>query len=151
MGLDVSHDAFRGAYSAFNRLRQCVCKALGEEHSFPPHYVYLERGIVLQDKDGFCVCHPDKKEEFMYIPDDLKRDKPGLYEFLVHSDCDGEISPELCVNVANDLEQLLPRVKALNWEAYGHIAAYGGYAETLQLFIDGCRSAASANEPLRFY
>lgn len=35
MGLDTSHDAFHGAYSAFNRLRQEVSRARGG--SFPPH------------------------------------------------------------------------------------------------------------------
>jgi hypothetical protein len=35
MGLDCSHDAFHGAYSAFNSFRKFICKAIGG--SFPPH------------------------------------------------------------------------------------------------------------------
>lgn len=35
MGLDISHDAFHGAYSAFNSLRQEVAHAVGG--SYGPH------------------------------------------------------------------------------------------------------------------
>ncbi len=38
MGLRCSHDAFKGGYSDFNRLRQAVCKTLDGDH--PPHYKY---------------------------------------------------------------------------------------------------------------
>ncbi len=35
MGLRCSHDAFHGAYSAFNRFRQFIAAAIGGSH--PPH------------------------------------------------------------------------------------------------------------------
>jgi len=35
MGLDTTHDAFHGAYSAFNNLRRFLLKSIGG--SFPPH------------------------------------------------------------------------------------------------------------------
>lgn len=113
MGLDCSHDAFHGAYYAFNRLRQEVARAAdGEAYSQTTH--------------------------------------PGLFEFLKHSDCDGEISPSMCLRVASDLEELLPQVQALGSVAAGHILNRGGYVEVLRKFIAGCREAAAAGEPLIF-
>lgn len=37
----------------------------------------------------------------------------GLTEFFGHSDCDGEISPEMCKIVADELEAILPYVEEL--------------------------------------
>ena len=139
MGLDCSHDAFSGAYSAFNRLRQVVARAAGG--SFPPHYCYDDEGKFMKDLD----------EDSFYLGEDYRQTThPGLFEFLKHSDCDGEISPEMCEFVANDLEALLPRVQELGSVAVGHILARGGYVEVLRKFIAGCRKAAKAGESLRF-
>lgn len=134
MGLDCSHDAFHGAYSAFNRLRQAVTASLGPDGSWPPH----------ENK----TLDPDK----FFIPDEYTQSEwPGLWEFLTHSDCDGEISPEMCVKVADDLEKVLPKVEALGWESHGHIAARGGFVEVLRKFIAGCRAAAAEGVPLDFH
>jgi len=130
MGLDCSHDAFRGSYSAFNRLRQAVAKAAGG--SFPPH----EGSSFFDDLSW-------------YVSDEYTRENsPGLFEFLSHSDCDGEISPEMCINVADELSQLHSIVDDMG-EGTGHISRRG-YGGTLQRFIDGCRLAAKNNECLTF-
>ena len=151
MGLACSHDAFRGAYSAFNRLRQCVAAAAGG--SYPSHYVYGPHGVPEEDpKTGLWKRHKDLDDDLVYTDDAYtKASHPGLFEFLAHSDCDGEIAPDMCVKVADDLEALLPKVEALGWQAGGHIAARGGFVEVLRKFIAGCRAAAAANEPLEFY
>ena len=47
MGLDISHDAWHGAYSAFNRFRQKVAQAMGG--SYPPHYIYDKIGYRLYE------------------------------------------------------------------------------------------------------
>lgn len=130
MGLDTSHEAFHGAYSAFNRLRQAVAKAAGG--SFPPH----------SDPAKF------PRDDMWYWTDD--NHGPGLYEFMTHSDCDGEISPEMCNAVADELEALLPKMQDLG-EAGGHLARVGGYHGALTKFIAGCRLAAECNEPLEFW
>lgn len=151
MGLDTTHDAFHGAYSAFNRFRQEICRAMGPESSFPPHYKRDEQGRLIQDERGMLVRDPLKDEELVYIDGEYSREThPGLYEFLMHSDCDGEISPEMCAKVADDLEALLPKVEALKTVAAGHIAAAGGYVPVLERFIAGCRLAAANGEPLEF-
>ena len=151
MGLDCSHDAFSGAYAAFNRLRQCVCAAFGPDASFPPHWEYGPGG-ELKKIDGQVIYRNNYDEKYFYLPDDVdETNNPGIYEFLGHSDSDGEISPDMCGKVADELEALLPRIKEMDWKATGHIAARGGYIETLKLFISGCRKAAKNNEPLQFY
>lgn len=130
MGLDTTHDAFHGAYSAFNRFRQSVAKAMGG--SFPPHQ---EKGL------------DDSK---WYWGDGYgEQTHPGLYLFLKHSDCDGELSPEECELVATDLEAILP-VLEKEGEGSGHILNQGGYAKVCQKFIKGCRLAAQQNETLYF-
>lgn len=150
MGLDTTHDAFHGAYSAFNRLRQCVCEAMGGGSSFPPHYVYRPDGTV---GDAFPL--PRKEgldDELIYIEEPYNRGThPGLWAFLTHSDCEGDISPEMCVHVANELEVLLPKIEALGWKDGGHIKARGGYVEVVRKFIAGCRAAAAEGVPLGFH
>ena len=148
MGLDCSHDAFHGAYSAFNRLRQEVARAIGG--SFPPHWEYSENGSLLEE-NGQVVYNRELQGDSWYWGEGFaEHTHPGLYEFLSHSDCDGEISPEKCVQVADYLEEILPKVEALNRQAKGHIAFYGGYVTVLKKFIAGCRAAANAKEPLKF-
>ena len=135
MGLDCSHDAFSGSYGAFNRLRQIVAAATGG--SFPPH-----KDRTLDDRLIYFSGEGESQD-----------DHPGLYEFLVHSDCDGDISPAMCIKVANELEALMPKVRELEASsrfAAGHILRDGGYARVLEKFIAGCRLAAANNEPLEF-
>lgn len=148
MGLDCSHDAFTGAYSAFNRLRQFVCAAAGG--SFPPHCQRGPNGYPLEDERGHVLMRDIPMDQWV-VDDEYQRSEwPGLYEFLEHSDCDGEIDPAMCVKVADDLERLMPKMEALGWASHGHIEGRGGFVEVVRKFIAGCRAAAAANEPLEF-
>jgi hypothetical protein len=129
MGLDCSHDAFHGAYSAFMRFRTAVAEAAG--------------GGYKEGKSSF----PDGYFEW----DDFDNKKhPGLMAFFSHSDCDGEIPPDTCRLIADDLEALLPKLDAMGMGA-GHIEARGGYGGVTRKFIAGCRAAAEADEPLGFW
>lgn len=121
MGLDCSHDAFHGAYSAFNRFRQAVCYVIGG--SYPPHDKtnrFLWTPEVEPDPDAWYWGHGYSHETH-----------PGLGIFLNHSDCDGEISPEDCLKVAKDLEPLVARLSELG-VGDGHIARGGGYGAVCQ-------------------
>lgn len=149
MGLDCSHDAFHGAYSAFNSLRQIVTAAAGG--SFPPHWKMDENMQLIRDSNGYCIPNPDIQDGYWVVDASYTKDKyPGLYEFLEHSDCDGEIPPEMCTKVADELEALIPKVVALNWPCGGHIEYQGGWEAVLRKFIAGCRWAAERYEPLEF-
>lgn len=153
MGLNCSHEAFDGAYSAFNSFRQVVMKAFGG--SFPPHNFQGFRNGVITREDLTGEAEP-LDNSLIYFSDprsDKKVDVPdGLYEFLTHSDCDGEISPEMCAKVADDLESLLPKIEAMTGTPWsGHVEGRGGYASVTRRFIAGCRAANKANEPLEFY
>lgn len=146
MGLDCSKDAFHGAYSAFNSFRQAVAHAVGG--SYPPHFKRDEKGALLRGENDRPVRDEALDENSFYTGDEYTpANSPGLWEFLTHSDCDGEISPELCKTVADELELLLDKMPE---ESFGHIARDGGYRAVLQRFIDGCRASHKDNEPLRF-
>lgn len=136
MGLDCTFDAFHGAYSAFSRFRKAVAQAMGG--SYPPHDPKIHAdGTVLDD-------------EAWYWGDGYSRaTHPGLYCFLSHSDCDGDIPPALCVYVADELEALLPAIEKAGL-GDGHILRGGGYAGVTETFIKGCRAAAAAGQPLEF-
>lgn len=136
MGLDVSHDAFHGAYSAFDRFRWAICKAMGG--SWPPH-----ESEIAADGEKLIAGVWYWGRGF------TQATHPGLHVLLTHSDCDGDISPEDCALVAKDLEQLLPDMAAMGTGG-GHIARAGGYGEVTRKFIAGCLQAAAENEPLQF-
>jgi hypothetical protein len=135
MGLDTTHDAFHGAYSAFNNLRRFLLKSIGG--SFPPHE---DKSF----KDGFWYWGDGSE----YSSETHK----GLLEFFSHSDCDGEILPEMCKIVADELEGILPHVEQLakTEEVFGHLLRDGGYVEVTKRFIEGCRLAHKRSEPLEF-
>ena len=148
MGLNCTHNAFDGAYSAFNRFRQAVCFIIGG--SYPPHYLYQPDG-QLTEVDGHIVYQKELDENRFYWGEGrTPKENPGLWEFLTHSDCDGSISPSMCKKVANELEELVPAMRELNWEAHGHLERNGGYAATLEQFIAGCRAAHKARQSLKF-
>jgi len=150
MGLDCSHDAFHGAYSAFNRFRQVVAHAMGG--SFPPHWKVHPSGELVLDDRGLPIYDESLDDKMIYYDTDgiTPEQGPGLWLFLRHSDCDGEISPEDCRKVADEMEAILPDIEKAG-EGGGHIAARGGFGEVARKFIRGCREAAANNEPLEFY
>ena len=134
MGLESSPGAFSGAYSAFHRFRQASTTTCGG--SYPPHMGKTLDGEELDD-------------DYWYLPDPYTREShPGLFLFLEHSDCDGEISPEDCAHVVKDLTPLVGKVGT---GGGGHIDRDGGYRKVLEKFIDGCLLAIKNNEPLEFY
>ncbi len=133
MGLDTTHDAFHGAYSAFNRFRQAIAKAAGG--SWPPHADPIE--------------YPNP-EQWYWDESYSEETHRGLFALMMHSDCEGEISPEDCVCVANDLETLLPALDEMG-SGGGHLEREGGIGAVTRKFITGCRLAATENKPLGFH
>ncbi len=156
MGLDTSHDAWHGAYSAFMRWREKLAEVAGlpplelmegffcpqeaKSAGIPTFYLGLSA-----ERDELLSGRFKRLEERLPIRWDCLKPSP-LYELLHHSDCDGEISAASCGPIADELEKLLPLLP--DGEGGGHI---GAWRAKTQQFIDGLRRAAKANEPLDFH
>ncbi len=148
MGLDCSHNAWHGAYSAFMRWREKLAEVAG----LPP--LEFMEGFYTNTATSplyFGQLTPFWQEKLERIQaafpikwECLKHDP--LHELLYHSDCDGEIASENCGPIADSLERLLPMLP--DGEGGGHI---GNWRAKTQQFIDGLRAAAAAGEPLDFH
>lgn len=150
MGLDTTHNAWHGAYSAFMRWRQELAKVAG----LPPldlmegFYVPLQGSGLptlyhgIQSRDGEHLTGIDSR---LPIKWDCLKPSP-LHELLYHSDCEGEIPADHCGPIADALEALLPQMPG--GEGGGHI---GNWRDKTKAFIDGLRAAAAAGEPLGFH
>src|SRR5690348_13110424 len=102
MGLDVSHDAWHGAYSAFSRWRNKLAEVAG----LPPLGLmegFFERGKYTDPFTMLAREFPNLAEDYYAcLPirwDALKPDP--LHYLLNHSDCDGYISPGRCKRIAD--------------------------------------------------
>lgn len=133
MGLDVyiheGTEAFRGAYSAFDRFRKVVVESTGG--TWP---------------DDF----PRDENSWWYFGEGYTNEThPGLYEFLCHSDCDGYISYSMAGKLAKEMEALLPEIDQAG-SGGGHIERDGGYGAVARKFIAGCKAAKKHRQRLRF-
>ncbi len=150
MGLDTTHDAWHGAYSAFMRWREKIAEVAG----LPPFR--LMEGFYQNLSSGmppslFCNGYQRESETLKsldaLLPIKWECLKPSpLHELLFHSDCDGEIPAASCGPIADELEKLIPLLP--EGEAGGHI---GIWRDKTQKFIYGLRRAAAAGEPLGFH
>ena len=151
MGLDCSHDAWHGAYSAFMRWRQELAKVAG----VPPlelmdgfydskEYGTLYFGQSLDNQSPY-GWKRDRISESLPIKWDSLKPSP-LHELLYHSDCDGDIPAENCAAIADALEALIPLLP--DGDAGGHI---GNWRDKTAQFVAGLRAAAAAGEPLDFH
>ena len=141
MGLDTTHDAWHGAYSAFTRWRTHIAEKAGYDVVGVPgqgeawdnrfHYpvIFVDWGhITMQQIMG----------EWEKTPDD------PLLVLITHSDCDGLIRPAQAAPLADRLEEILP---LLDGDGGGH---KGLYRDKTQKFIDGLRLAVALDEPVEF-
>lgn len=121
MGLNVSHGAWDGSYLNFDRFRGAVCAATGgtwpDEHDAP----------------------------WWFGPGFDSASHPGLHAFLDHPDNEGEIPPGDAARLADEMEQLLPKLDAAESGSPGWT-----WGRVARRWIEGCRRAAAAREPLRF-
>lgn len=156
MGLDVSHDAWSGPYSAFMSWRIALQKAAG----WHPIEDYNEwYGVDTHVINWDAVTDENIGGEWEAVPED------PLIVLIAHSDCDGTIPVPALAPLADRLEGLLdkfvdngppghPRPRPERWpedEPWPpHRAHYDGYRAATERFITGLRAAASAGEPLEF-
>ena len=142
MGLNISHNCFCGAYSAFNILRKTWFTAL----NCPPlivmdgHYSENEEIYFKKDHPYFFNdlynAFPIKWECLKYNP---------IFEIIHHSDCDGEIEWNKCKDIAEALEKILPLLP--EGGNNGHI---WDYKEVTQKFINGLNNAYNLKENVVF-
>lgn len=131
MGLDTTHGAFHGAYSAFSRFRDAFIKSIGGR---------------TEEQGGFF-----DRRHLWFFPEGMDSGThPGIYVFMCHSDSDGEIAPEMCAKIADEMEALLPLVEAYPDNLGGHIERDGGFLAVTKRWIAGCRAAAAEGVPLEF-
>ena len=145
MGLDVSHDCWHGAYSAFMRWR---CK-LAE----------VAWGVNLCELEGFYPVMSyaptaDNKRAYLDyrgpVPEN-GRPWPQVAEgnplkvLLLHSDCEGILEHAVLAPLADKLEELLPYLPDV--EDTGHI---GVWRHKTQAFIDGLRLAHEEGDDVEF-
>jgi len=151
MGLDITHGAWHGAYSAFHRWRCELAKYAG----LPP----LEYMEYFYDKDSaFSLLEfkfPNGDELAMAELRRLKAQLPikwsclkkrPLFTLLTHSDCEGYINWKACKPLAEDLKKILDSIPE-DVDLGGHI---GNFRKKTQTFIDGCMAAYEAKEKLEF-
>lgn len=153
MGLDTSHDAWHGAYSAFNRWRDKLGEVAGYTYHHDVHD--LSDGQIIRsvrmtpDIDWGCIeatIGHDLFGKWPSMPVRPDGTPDPLIVLLAHSDCEGEIQAEFCAPLADRLEELLPALG--DEEGGGHV---GSYREATERFIRGLRAAAEEGEPLGFH
>lgn len=111
MGIAFSHCDAQWSYGGFNAFRVKLAK---------------EVGIDLDSMDGFDGCVPWSKFSDDIIP------------LLDHSDCDGELTPNLCASIAKRLRELVE-----GWpESHDRANAI--------LLAKGMEAAFERGEPLEF-
>lgn len=138
MGLDTTHEAWHGAYSAFTRWRNQVAMAAGydvAEVKYEDHYM---SNLVLIDWGH--ISPEQIQGEWETTPAD------PLMVLIAHSDCDGVIHPAQAGPLADRLEELLPLLP--EGDAPGHVR---NWRDKTRAFIDGLRLAVANDEDLGFH
>ena len=140
MGLDVSHDCWRGAYSAFNRWRAWLAEAAGYLFATdnPGATVALDWGCI----EG--IIGDDLNGDWPAIPVRPDGKPDPLMILLAHSDCEGLIRWRHAGPLANRLEELLPRLEGIDGRDVGLMT------DATRSFIAGLRRAAEAREDVLF-
>ena len=158
MGLDCSHNAWHGAYSAFMRWREKLAEVAGlpplmlMEGFYTPLDDMRMPATLYHGIDTNRPAYGAGSEPYMarldaQLPIRWECLKPSaLHELLYHSDCDGEIPADRCGPIADALEALVPLLP--DEVAGGHI---GHWREKTMQFVTGLRAAAAAGEPLDFH
>jgi hypothetical protein len=151
MGLDISHDCWHGAYTAFRRYRNKLAELTGVPlalmEGFYDQGELTANFQLWSDRKGDAQLPLilDEAEPCLPIPWELLKRDP-IHTLLNHSDCDGTIPWRKCKALADRLEGLLPDLEK-EGDGGGHI---GSYADKTRLMIEGLRLAYDRQETVRF-
>jgi hypothetical protein len=122
MGLDTSHDCWHGSYSSFNDFRARIA---------------ADQGI--DDLRQFYKDHPSMDTK----PYEEAGVDPRIIPLLNHSDCDGELSPIECREIALFLNEYMQRIEGKDLGAKWH-------REEVNQFSTGAMKAWMQNEHVEF-
>lgn len=134
VGLDTTHDCWHGPYSAFMRWRTWLSL-----------YLMTERGKTdpIAKEIGYKGATREAIQEAW---------ERGLYDdqsvpinvLMNHSDCEGDISADMCGPIADALQKLLD-------EYMPSRALYDEMRPATERFIAGLRRAAAAGQAVGFH
>jgi len=150
MGLDTTHDAWHGPYSAFNNWRTWIASKIGIPLKLMDGF-YCEHEAGLDPFLALEYMFPDKDDTAMYGLRELKKQFPlkweafkpsKLHTLLNHSDCDGEISWEDCKGIHRELMKII-NSKPDDMDEY--------LLMRTNEFADGCFKAYKRKEVLKFH
>jgi hypothetical protein len=126
MGLDTSHDAWHGPYSSFNRFRYWLAEKIG---------------INLDDYIGY------GKESAVK---ELTSIDHKLMPLFNHSDCEGELTPAECKQIAEGIDEILKGISKEEVEHPENTYSFSHINKAKQ-FREGCLLAHSLNENIDFH
>ena len=147
MGLDTTHDAWHGAYSAFDRWRKELARVAG----LPPLDLmegFFTKGDYRDPLTEWAAKFPNSANviyDCLPIRWSALRPDP-LHKLLYHSDCEGHLTAKTCGQLAKRLRQLLPLLP--DGDGGGHI---GNWREKTKQFISGLELAHKNKEKLEFH
>lgn len=152
MGLDTTHDAWHGAYSAFTRWRNKLAEVAG--YWVEPGHIANYSKPEIPDTfiaptvaiDWGHVTEANLDGKWATIPHNIHGEPDPLLILLAHRDESGWIFAEHCGPLADRLEQLLPQLDEIDPDQ-GHI---GDWRQKTERFINGLRTAAANGEDVEF-
>ena len=133
MGLDTSHNAWHGPYSAFSGWRNYIAVAAGYSLKKVPLFTGGPPSNDQPDIDWSQYVESNYAGEWDEMPND------PLLVLFVHSDCDGVIHPEHAMLLAERLKELVPELK----NQY--------LRDKTEMFIGGLYAASSMDEDVDFH
>lgn len=150
MGLTTSHGCWHGPYSQFMRWREAVARAAG----FPPLRL-MENFMsdrTMKFEDGLLWDLFDRGD--LPIPWDITTGDRRLIPLLCHSDHDGVIAPSEGAQIADALEELLPKLPPPEEDSEVRSntqrGIYDGILAATNRFVAGLRQAGEAGEDVVF-
>ena len=156
MGLDVSHNCWVGAYSAFNTFRRRIAEIDDRQDDLAQWDNRNDECFLVKDeRAGNALMRLEVDDGYehagttatIFDIEDLKRDPISF--LLWHSDCGGLIPFGLCKPLAHELLSLADRVDEGEL-CGGHIQANGGLKAVLKRFAKGLFLAHKNKESVEF-
>ena len=148
MGLDTTHDAFHGGYGSYLILRESLMVAAGYRRSkeYPPTYEW-DGDPDFDLPENKAIWDQARMGEIDEWPFD-----PVLF-LWAHEDCDGIIKPLIAGQIADRIDELLPKIQVatLTFAPAWADSERGRTTSTMAIqFMSGLREASLAGEDVEF-